>query len=185
MIKVIETEYKGYRFRSRLEARWAVFFDECGFKWEYEPEGFDVDGVKYLPDFRLHNVDGRCGYVGDGVLYVEVKGVMDADSRAKINAFAIPIPVYIVGDIPFGEDIYDYFHKISDMSAENDVGYGYEFFSYSYADGDNYPAGLFVNKHGHPELVGPDHDLDNVDWEKTKRALIKARQARFEHGECG
>lgn len=25
--QVIETEYKGYRFRSRLEARWAVFFD--------------------------------------------------------------------------------------------------------------------------------------------------------------
>ena len=26
-IKAIETYYKGYRFRSRLEARWAVFFD--------------------------------------------------------------------------------------------------------------------------------------------------------------
>ncbi len=26
-IKAIETRYKGYRFRSRLEARWAVFFD--------------------------------------------------------------------------------------------------------------------------------------------------------------
>jgi hypothetical protein len=25
--KAIETHYKGYRFRSRLEARWAVFFD--------------------------------------------------------------------------------------------------------------------------------------------------------------
>ena len=35
-LKAIETEYKGYRFRSRLEARWAVFFDACGVKWEYE-----------------------------------------------------------------------------------------------------------------------------------------------------
>lgn len=26
-IKAIDTYYKGYRFRSRLEARWAVFFD--------------------------------------------------------------------------------------------------------------------------------------------------------------
>jgi hypothetical protein len=26
-IKAIETRYKGYRFRSRLEARWSVFFD--------------------------------------------------------------------------------------------------------------------------------------------------------------
>lgn len=26
-VKAIDTVYKGYRFRSRLEARWAVFFD--------------------------------------------------------------------------------------------------------------------------------------------------------------
>ena len=57
MIKSIETEYRGYRFRSRLEARWAVFFDACGVKWEYEPEGFDLgDGLYYLPDFLLHDV---------------------------------------------------------------------------------------------------------------------------------
>ena len=52
-IKAIETYYKGYRFRSRLEARWAVFFDAAGIKYEYEPEGFDLDGVWYLPDFYL------------------------------------------------------------------------------------------------------------------------------------
>ena len=53
MIQPIETIYKGYRFRSRLEARWAVFFDTTGIKWEYEPEGYDIDGTWYLPDFRL------------------------------------------------------------------------------------------------------------------------------------
>ena len=53
MIKAIETEYNGYRFRSRLEARWAVFFDELGIKYQYEPEGFDLDGTLYLPDFYL------------------------------------------------------------------------------------------------------------------------------------
>lgn len=57
MITAIETEYKGYRFRSRLEARWAVFFDALGIKWQYEPEGFekDVKGriIRYLPDFYL------------------------------------------------------------------------------------------------------------------------------------
>ena len=41
-MKVIQTEYKGYLFRSRLEARWAVFFDACGVDWEYEPEGYDL-----------------------------------------------------------------------------------------------------------------------------------------------
>lgn len=37
--KAVQTEYKGYLFRSRLEARWAVFFDTLGIQWEYEPEG--------------------------------------------------------------------------------------------------------------------------------------------------
>ena len=35
-LKAIETEYRGYRFRSRLEARWAVFFDVCKVKWEHK-----------------------------------------------------------------------------------------------------------------------------------------------------
>ena len=55
-IKPIETVYNGYRFRSRLEARWAVFFDAAGIKYEYEPEGFKAeDGTMYLPDFYLTN----------------------------------------------------------------------------------------------------------------------------------
>lgn len=37
--KAVETVYKGYLFRSRLEARWTIFFDSLGIKWEYEPEG--------------------------------------------------------------------------------------------------------------------------------------------------
>ena len=53
-MKPIETKYKGYNFRSRLEARWAVFFDALGLEWEYEPEGFEMsDGTKYLPDFKV------------------------------------------------------------------------------------------------------------------------------------
>jgi hypothetical protein len=53
-IKAIETQYKGYRFRSRLEARWAVFFDALGVEWEYEKEGFDLgEAGYYLPDFWL------------------------------------------------------------------------------------------------------------------------------------
>lgn len=51
-LKAIETVYNGYKFRSRLEARWAVFFDKIGWPYEYEPEGYELcDGSKYLPDF--------------------------------------------------------------------------------------------------------------------------------------
>jgi hypothetical protein len=53
-MKAIETEYKGYRFRSRLEARWAVFFDALEAEWTYEPEGYDLGAEGwYLPDFFL------------------------------------------------------------------------------------------------------------------------------------
>lgn len=80
MIKAIETKYKGYRFRSRLEARWAVFFDTLGIKWEYESEGFNLGKAGfYLPDFRLteHN------------LYVEIKpeGDISPVDLVKLEVF--------------------------------------------------------------------------------------------------
>lgn len=49
----IATEYSGIFFRSRLEARWAIFFDLIGVKYEYEPDCFDLDGKWYTPDFLL------------------------------------------------------------------------------------------------------------------------------------
>lgn len=98
----IPTEYNGYLFRSRLEARWAVFFDALGIRYEYEPEGFDLgDGVWYLPDFYLPNINGGT--------YVEVKGVMDDDSRKKIDRFADygEAPLYVLGGMPTQSDLED------------------------------------------------------------------------------
>jgi hypothetical protein len=48
--KAIPTRYADVEFRSRLEARWAAFFDALGWKWEYEPA--ELDG--WIPDFRLN-----------------------------------------------------------------------------------------------------------------------------------
>jgi len=60
MIKPIETHYNGYRFRSRLEARWAIFFDTMGIEYRYEPEGFTLGKLgSYLPDCWLpHSIWG-------------------------------------------------------------------------------------------------------------------------------
>src|SRR5699024_1000503 len=53
-MKAIQTKYNGYHFRSRLEARWAIFFDALGIRYEYEAEGYVLeDGKYYLPDFWL------------------------------------------------------------------------------------------------------------------------------------
>jgi hypothetical protein len=44
-----EVIYKGCKFRSRLEARWAIFFDEMNFDWVY----FLPKNDSYSPDFYL------------------------------------------------------------------------------------------------------------------------------------
>jgi hypothetical protein len=56
-IKAIPTKYKGVVFRSRLEARWAVYFDYFGIEWLYEFQGFQLDSGCYLPDFWLPQVN--------------------------------------------------------------------------------------------------------------------------------
>jgi len=49
----IETSYRGYTFRSRLEARWAVFFDSMGISFSYENHPVHTSLGAYLPDFLL------------------------------------------------------------------------------------------------------------------------------------
>lgn len=100
-IKPIETTYNGYRFRSRLEARWAVFFDTLGIVYEYEPEGFELEsGKRYLPDFLV-----RCYGLGEATnkafdLYVEVKGKMSEYDLEKIEEFYLAGNlVYVVGSL--------------------------------------------------------------------------------------
>ena len=48
-IAAIPTQYRGRMYRSRLEARWAAFFDRLGWTHEYEP--FDMG--KWSPDFAI------------------------------------------------------------------------------------------------------------------------------------
>ncbi|WP_065091484.1 hypothetical protein [Rhizobium leucaenae] len=67
-IKAIPTTYNHVRFRSRLEARWAAFFDLAGWQWDYEP--FDLDG--WAPDFMLK---------GKIRALVEVKPINFADTE--------------------------------------------------------------------------------------------------------
>lgn len=159
------------KFCSILEERWAIFFDECGFEWEYDANGADIG----IPAFRLSNVDGRCGYDNKRVLYVVVKKTMDYKSRKILSKAHYNSPVYVVGDIPYlGGNIYDYFRLITNIHNIDTVYFGFDL-----ADGDGYPAGLFRNNTGNPQLLGPDHDLDNVDWEITEQAYQKARSIRL------
>lgn len=73
MHAAIPTTYKGINFRSRLEARWAAFFDLLGWRWEYEPE--DLAG--WIPDFVLLEMERFKS------ILVEVKPIRDMDITAK------------------------------------------------------------------------------------------------------
>jgi hypothetical protein len=70
------TSYKGYHFRSRLEARWAVFFDALGIPWEYEKQEYVLPSGPYLPDFWIPIP--RHEHAGAG-FWVEVKPEAPAD----------------------------------------------------------------------------------------------------------
>jgi len=73
LIKAKPTTYAGCRFRSRLEAQWAAFFDELSWDWEYEP--FDLE--KWAPDFSI-----RCF---DANMLVEVKPIEWATNTERNN----------------------------------------------------------------------------------------------------
>lgn len=68
-IRALPTEYDDWEFRSRTEARWAVFFKQLDIKYLYEDQGFAVDGTGYLPDFLLPSQS----------IIAEVKPSFDAD----------------------------------------------------------------------------------------------------------
>lgn len=196
MLRAIETEYKGYRFSSRLEARWAVFFDACGVKWEYEPEGFILpNGQQYLPDFLLHDVTfNHAGCTEGNDLYVEVKGRMTEEDAEKIKGFAFPFededwdyaminPLLVVGSIPDGDTIRD----LEDAVFEEGFGpapFGVSVFNFETVDGDYFGAMPGVGKDGKFQLFGADSNY-TYDMNKgaTERAYRLARQARFEFGE--
>lgn len=203
-IKPIETLYKGYRFRSRLEARWAVFFDELGIKWEYEKEGYDLgEAGWYLPDFWLPKM----------LCFVEIKPrntwypfenedyVRDERVAKLARAFADKVaPIIVFGGVPSsGWNGTAFCLDITDSGGglyENQVGFDWcevlneAVLSFSDEDGK-----LLA---GERTLWGPNWD----PWEyacadgkhrreckhtslRVYQAEIKCRRARFEHGESG
>lgn len=50
-------EGKRIPLRAKLEAKWAVFFTQCGLNWHYEPKTFRLpSGEVYTPDFLVEKV---------------------------------------------------------------------------------------------------------------------------------
>jgi hypothetical protein len=181
-IKAIETHYNGYRFRSRLEARWAVFFDTLNVRYEYEPEGFELlDGTWYLPDF----------WIADLRSFIDVKGqVSERIDLTKIHSWRKQDAIIVLCGTPGNADIKQYCPNRIDehcaFSLCQDCG------ALILVDRDVLPdkdvaicwvcssrgANDFqVFKLGGEGFIVPDPRIE--------AAYEAARSARFEHGENG
>lgn len=169
-IQPIETHYNGYRFRSRLEARWAVFFDSLGVKYEYEYEGYAFDGFQYLPDFYLPDYD----------CFVEIKPLkIDAAEQEKVERFGAHKKAFLVSGSP-GKDSYSVQAVSDDFWNEGKL-----YFCKGrkcdrlWLAGD---AGCFaINCKQCPEPKCGDNQTSEhfgLDY-----AYETARETRFEHGE--
>lgn len=91
--EAIPTFHSGTLFRSRLEARWAFFFDQIGVAWRYEPEAFRLrSGEGYVPDFHLPTL-------GNALAEVKPSG---GDPFAKARALAQERrwPMLLLGGLP-------------------------------------------------------------------------------------
>jgi hypothetical protein len=199
--KPIETRYAGCRFRSRLEARTAVFFDALRIEWLYEPEGFEIGPPdrrrRYLPDF----------YLPERALWVEVKGHSNAVDYQMLADAAHPehgLPmtldtrttwplikarVLLLGPLPETP----MFHQAISVIGGRDVAA--QLTVVCCTSGDEGHSHYFL-PHGHAFAV-------NVDGEQRfpndplatwgygfscpdiSNAYRAARSARFEHGEQG
>lgn len=170
-IKAIETRYKGYRFRSRLEARWAVYFDTLGWKWEYEKEGYDLSAVKtytrgfdlrlYLPDFWLPEFK----------TWVEIKPGLPKDHFFRTEEEALVMNVVDMTDSNWGVVMFGLPQNGTPFTLC--IPQGGEFGS-----PDRYVVETrVVMGVGWSKLFGSYHD--------NQKAVNAALSARFEHGESG
>lgn len=79
------TIYAGIQFRSRLEAKWAAYFDARGWAWQYEP--FDLHG--YTPDFTIiPNHEHR--YLGD-TQRVHASTLVEVKPATQLGQLGAPI----------------------------------------------------------------------------------------------
>jgi len=168
-IKAIETVYKGYRMRSRLEARYAVLFDALNIKWEYEKEGYDLGKFGWhLPDFWIPNDHP---IYGDGGCWVEIKGSKPNDHEKMIAMKLAEVTksvTFIAYGLPGENPLLWYDRSGAVFSGENSC-----LFSSMIPEIANI-APLFCR-----------NMMCGMNWMDIGKAIKAAKQSRFEHGQFG
>lgn len=192
LVNAIETSYDGHLFRSRLEAKWAVFFNRLGIEYRYEPQSYRVGPAQssrgYLPDFWLP---------GSGV-WAEVKGLLnrhDAETLILSSGQGSGLPgngILLLGDLPRSEPGWMIWQSLITREMEPRVR-GFVFVPGGIGRVGDQALGAFA--------LDPDEGSNcwrfeaEVDDEWGNRpgaigtevaeAYRAARSARFEHGQSG
>ena len=126
MIQPIPTKYKGITFRSRIEARTAIFLDALRVQWQYEKEGYFFNIAENIENDRLKKEDkefyakrhksGLIPYLPDFYIpnqarfkecFIEVKGknpTNEEHDKARLLCHDTKLPIFFLWDFPFIED---------------------------------------------------------------------------------
>jgi len=199
MIKAIETKYKGYRFRSRLEARWAVFFETLGLDWGYEIEGYEITERRWSStDSKDHGEDVTFRYlpdffIRDCKLFVEIKGQRPTEeefAKCKTLADQAGRAVLVCWGLPYEHPSYLYAWDTTDRSGGTFETWGTFLWPISSATGlivhaerlredrSIYLGADFTDEIYNLSCAPFNAKAGHFDW-----AVNAARAARFEHGE--
>ena len=190
MIKAIDTQYKGYKFRSRLEARFAVYLDALNASWEYEKEGYSlpVNG-NYLPDFLVTSFPRS-----DRPFWLEVKATEPTRKEIyKLRELCVltktPGAFFVGSTTQKGRQI-STFSAIAQHDGDYCGWYVEEAFSHIQA-----PLRVYIEDENVPRDFWDVHlewmtscwnTFINCSYDRNlKPAAKSALSARFEFGECG
>lgn len=189
-MQAIETRYAGCRFRSRLEARWAVFFNTLGILWNYEPEGFELKAGRYLPDFWLPQVG----------MYAEVKPGPFSPHELTLCAqlaFGSSRPVLLLDGQPAprpylafeGAEFIDETWNI--FGCYHDLGEGHRYWEDEarFYTADSWGDGIGGQNPNDLQITAPLTLTYATQWAPAEwsdgNAIRAALSARFEFGEEG
>ncbi|MBE6893531.1 MAG: hypothetical protein E7482_05915 [Ruminococcaceae bacterium] len=173
-INAIETRYNGYKFRSRLEAKWAVFFDSIGLDYEYEVEGFEMDNIRYLPDFYIPSLDRWFEVKGQPLSITELQKCEQFCFRKDNKNIKFSILIGMPTPAMYKDDNI----KIIGISE-----FTWEWPSELYpADMRIFTLGLTKEEY-YSRFVPGIWKVPNVTDKQLTQAIRAARESRFEFGE--
>lgn len=190
MIKAIDTQYKGYKFRSRLEARFAVYLDALNASWEYEKEGYSlpVNG-NYLPDFLVTSFP-KC----DRPFWLEVKAAKPTTAEInKLRELCVltqTAGAFFIGSTTSNKQQVSTFSVMAQHDQEYMGWHVWEAFNYLQVPIDTYIEDIsapknFWDMYGEDMIACYDMFMKCADCRNLSPAARAALSARFEFGECG